>query len=147
MRAWWIGIGLAAACGGGKGGPDAPGGSTIDAGPVMRPPPTCDVPPEGLRVDTSTPTTVVGTGTPAGRAIRLLQATPALIVGSVIGQPDRANHCSNGGAIGSLQASPVTIINTTIDSNEATGVGGNPGNGGNGGAIYHDGTGLALTLC
>ena len=83
----------------------------------------------------------------AGGAIRLVQATPALIVGSTIGQPDQINKCSNGGAIGSLQASPVTIINTTIDSNQATGIGGNPGNGGNGGAIYHDGTGLDLSLC
>jgi hypothetical protein len=83
----------------------------------------------------------------AGGAIRLMQATPALIVGSVFGQPGHGNRCSNGGAIGSLQASPVTIINSTFDGNVATGTGGNPGNGGNGGTIYHDGTGLALSLC
>jgi hypothetical protein len=76
-----------------------------------------------------------------------VQATPALIVGSTIGLPDHGNKCSNGGGIGSLQASPVTIINTTIDSNTATGVGGNPGNGGNGAGIYHDGVGLDLSLC
>jgi len=83
----------------------------------------------------------------AGGAIRLEQATPALIVDSVFGAPGRGNSCSDGGAIGSLQASPVTIINTVIDSNRATGENGNPGNGGNGGGIYHDGVDLDLTLC
>jgi hypothetical protein len=283
MREWRLVFALAAAaCGGGKQGAGVD--AMPDAGPITKPPATCDVPPAGMLVDTSHPTTVVGTGTPqscteaalraavttggivtfdcgpdpaiitltqaltinniagadmqgdtvidggdlvtlsgggttriiylnacappyndprcdihphpaltvqrltfanghddspdgggaiyrqggaltvidcvflnnvcattgqdtAGGAIRLVQATPALIVGSTIGQPDQVNKCSNGGAIGSLQASPVTIINTTIDSNEATGVGGNPGNGGNGGAIYHDGTGLQLSLC
>ncbi|HTJ46023.1 MAG TPA: choice-of-anchor Q domain-containing protein [Kofleriaceae bacterium] len=83
----------------------------------------------------------------AGGAIRLMQATPALIVGSTFGEPGHGNHCSDGGAIGSLQASPVTIINSVFDGNGATGTGGNPGNGGNGGAIYHDGVGLSLSLC
>jgi hypothetical protein len=83
----------------------------------------------------------------AGGAIRLMQATPALIVGSTFGEPGHGNHCSDGGAIGSLQASPVTIINSVFDGNGATGTGGNPGNGGNGGTIYHDGVGLSLSLC
>ncbi|HEY4242918.1 MAG TPA: choice-of-anchor Q domain-containing protein [Kofleriaceae bacterium] len=79
----------------------------------------------------------------AGGAIRLVQATPALIVGSTFAD----NTCSDGGAIGSLQATPVTIINSVITHNQTTGTGGNPGDGGNGGGIYHDGTGLELTLC
>ena len=285
MREWRLVLALlaaASACGGGNRGSGAD--AAPDAGPITKPPATCDVPAAGMLVDTSHPTTVVGTGTPdsctedalraavatggvitfdcgtdpaiitltqaltinnvagadqlgdtvidgggnvtlsgggktriidldacappfnsphcdtfphpaltvqrltftdgfddspdgggaiyreggsltvidsvfennvcattgqdtAGGAIRLVQATPALIVGSTIGQPDFPNKCSNGGAIGSLQASPVTIINTTIDTNQATGVGGNPGNGGNGGAIYHDGTSLDLSLC
>jgi hypothetical protein len=83
----------------------------------------------------------------AGGAIRLEQPTPALIVDSVFGSAGKGNTCSNGGAIGALQAHPVQIINTIIDSNSATGVGGNPGNGGNGGGLYHDGTQLDLALC
>ena len=79
----------------------------------------------------------------AGGALRLVYATPALIVGSTFD----GNRCSNGGAIGSLQAAPVAIINTAITNNTATGTGGNPGNGGNGGGIYHDGVSLALSLC
>jgi hypothetical protein len=79
----------------------------------------------------------------AGGALRLIYATPALIVGSTFD----SNTCSDGGAIGSLQAAPVTIINSTITNNTATGTGGNPGNGGNGGGIYHDGVKLALNLC
>lgn len=83
----------------------------------------------------------------AGGAIRLEQATPALIVDSVFGAAGKGNACSNGGAIGSLQAHPVTIINSVIDSNSATGVGGNPGNGGNGGGFYQDGVSLDVTMC
>jgi hypothetical protein len=83
----------------------------------------------------------------AGGAIRLEQPTPALIVGSIFGRANHGNACANGGAIGSLQAHPVRIINSVIDYSTATGNGGNPGNGGNGGSIYHDGVGLDLDLC
>ena len=83
----------------------------------------------------------------AGGAIRLIQATPALIVGSTFGTETDGNKCSDGGAIGSLGASPVTIINSTVVGNTATGNGGNPGNGGNAGGIYHDGGNISLTMC
>jgi hypothetical protein len=79
----------------------------------------------------------------AGGALRLIYPTPALVVGSTF----TGNACSDGGAIGSLGASPVTIMNSTVDGNTATGNGGNPGNGGNAGGIYHDGSGIDLELC
>jgi hypothetical protein len=79
----------------------------------------------------------------AGGALRLIYPTPALIVGSSF----QRNACSDGGAIGSLGATPVTIINSVVDDNTATGNGGNPGNGGNAGGIYHDGGGIHLELC
>jgi hypothetical protein len=79
----------------------------------------------------------------AGGALRLIYPTPTLVVGSSF----QNNKCSDGGAIGSLGASPVTIINSVVDGNTATGNGGNPGNGGNAGGIYHDGGGIDLELC
>jgi hypothetical protein len=48
------------------------------------------------------------------------------------------NSASDGGAVGSLNGD-LTIINSTFSGNAATGSGGNPGNGGCGGAIYMDG--------
>ncbi|MFT3694290.1 MAG: choice-of-anchor Q domain-containing protein [Kofleriaceae bacterium] len=83
----------------------------------------------------------------AGGALRLIQATPALIVGSTFGTETDGNKCSDGGAIGALNASTVTIINSTFVGNQATGTGGNPGNGGNSGAIYYDGGNTTLTMC
>lgn len=83
----------------------------------------------------------------AGGAIRLIQATPALIVGSTFGTETDGNKCSDGGAIGALNASSVTIINSTFVGNQATGTGGNPGNGGNSGAIYYDGGNTTLAMC
>ncbi len=56
------------------------------------------------------------------------------------------NSASNGGALGVLHANLV-IIDSTFESNAATGSGGNPGNGGCGGAIYSDGTSQDETLC
>jgi hypothetical protein len=79
----------------------------------------------------------------AGGALRLIYPTPALVVGSTFD----GNKCSDGGAIGSLGASPVSIINSAVTNNTATGNGGNPGNGGNAGGIYHDGGKIALSLC
>ena len=79
----------------------------------------------------------------AGGALRLIYPTPTLVVGSTF----QNNACSDGGAIGGLNATPVTIINSVVDGNTATGNGGNPGNGGNAGGLYFDGTSLALTMC
>lgn len=56
------------------------------------------------------------------------------------------NACSNGGAIGNL-GNPFTLVNSTVDHNRATGSGGNPGSGGNGGGITVDGQGKTVTLC
>ena len=56
------------------------------------------------------------------------------------------NSASDGGAVGSLQGG-LTIVNTTFDGNAATGTGGNPGNGGCGGAIYMDGKSEPASLC
>jgi hypothetical protein len=64
----------------------------------------------------------------------------------VIGSTFAGNGASNGGAIGGLQ-SDLTVVNSTLVANQASGSGGNPGNGGTGGAIYQDGIGEATTIC
>jgi hypothetical protein len=64
----------------------------------------------------------------------------------VVGSTFRNNSASDGGAIGSLNGD-LTIINSTFDGNSATGTGGNPGNGGCGGALYMDGRDEATNLC
>ena len=79
----------------------------------------------------------------AGGALRLIYPTPTLVVGSTF----HNNTCSDGGAIGTLNASPVQVINSVVDGNSATGTGGNPGNGGNGGGFYHDGAMIDVELC
>ena len=79
----------------------------------------------------------------AGGALRLIYPTPTLVVGSTF----QNNNCSDGGAIGGLNATPVTILNSVVDGNTATGNGGNPGNGGNAGGLYFDGTSLVVTMC
>ncbi|MDQ3263798.1 MAG: right-handed parallel beta-helix repeat-containing protein [Myxococcota bacterium] len=56
------------------------------------------------------------------------------------------NSASNGGAIGSLNGD-LTVINSTFVGNAATGTGGNPGNGGCGGAIYQDGADEVSSAC
>jgi hypothetical protein len=56
------------------------------------------------------------------------------------------NSCSNGGAV-SVLGSSLGIWDTVLDSNTATGTGGNPGNGGNGGASAMDGKGKTLSIC
>lgn len=58
----------------------------------------------------------------------------------------RGNSGSNGGAIGILHAD-LTIVESEITGNAATGSGGNPGNGGNGGGVYIDGVGQTVSLC
>jgi hypothetical protein len=64
----------------------------------------------------------------------------------VAGSTFTGNAASDGGAIGSLNGN-LTIINSTFTGNAATGTGGNPGNGGAGGAIYMDGGHEATSLC
>ncbi|MFO0695282.1 MAG: right-handed parallel beta-helix repeat-containing protein [Polyangiales bacterium] len=56
------------------------------------------------------------------------------------------NASSNGGAVGSLNGD-LTVINSTFTANSATGSGGNPGNGGCGGALYMDGSKERTSLC
>lgn len=56
------------------------------------------------------------------------------------------NRASDGGAVGSLNGD-LTIVNSTFTENAATGVDGNPGNGGCGGAIYMDGGHESASLC
>jgi hypothetical protein len=64
----------------------------------------------------------------------------------VEGSTFTGNSGSNGGAIGT-QAENVTIVNSTFTGNSATGTGGNPGNGGDGGAMSYDGSKNAWTMC
>ncbi len=78
----------------------------------------------------------------AGGAIYGFGGGETVIVGSTFTN----NSASDGGAIGSLNGD-LTIINSTLDGNAADGTGGNPGNGGCGGAIYMDGRDEAANLC
>ena len=64
----------------------------------------------------------------------------------VVGSQFSNNSCSNGGAVGALGAA-MTLVNTVVSNNTATGTGGNPGNGGNGGGADMDGQGRTLSLC
>jgi len=71
-----------------------------------------------------------------GGAIRITgQRATARIYGSTF----RSNRCANGGAVSSLHA-PMRIKDSTFLKNRATGTGASSGKGGNGGAIYFDGT-------
>ncbi len=78
----------------------------------------------------------------AGGAIYGFGGGETVIAGSTFAN----NSASDGGAVGSLNGN-LTVINTTFDGNAATGTGGNPGNGGCGGALYMDGTHEATSLC
>jgi hypothetical protein len=78
----------------------------------------------------------------AGGAIYGFGGGPIVVTGSSFAE----NSASDGGAIGSLQTD-VTIVNSSFVENAATGTGGNPGNGGAGGAIYMDGTDQSTVLC
>jgi len=78
----------------------------------------------------------------AGGAIYAFGGGDTIIVGSTF----RGNSASDGGAVGSLNGD-LTIINSTFTGNAATGTGGNPGNGGCGGAIYQDGADERTSLC
>ena len=78
----------------------------------------------------------------AGGAIYSLGGGETVISGSTF----RNNRASNGGAIGNLH-NDLTLINTSIQNNAATGSGGNPGNGGNGGGVYIDGNDQDVVMC
>jgi len=55
------------------------------------------------------------------------------------------NRCANGGAVSSLQA-PLLVRDSRFSGNTATGSGASSGQGGNGGAIYFDGTKQNVTV-
>lgn len=78
----------------------------------------------------------------AGGAIYAFGGGETLIVGSRFVD----NAASNGGAVGSLNGDLI-VIDSTFTENTASGVGGNPGNGGCGGAIYQDGADEHTDLC
>lgn len=73
---------------------------------------------------------------------------------TIVGCSFAGNRGANGGAIGVL-GGPLTIVNSTLEGNEATGFGANyidqngmqAGHGGNGGAVVMDGKGKALAIC
>ncbi len=77
----------------------------------------------------------------AARSTARARAT-LIIVGSTFSD----NTGSNGGAVGT-QDENVTVVNSTFANNSATGTGGNPGHGGDGGALSYDGAHISLTLC
>jgi hypothetical protein len=78
----------------------------------------------------------------AGGAIYAFGGGDTLISGSTF----TGNSASNGGAVGSLNGD-LTLINSVLTGNSATGNSGNPGNGGCGGAIYMDGADEVASLC
>ena len=78
----------------------------------------------------------------AGGAIYGFGGGETVIAGSTFTD----NQASDGGAVGSLNGD-LTIVNSRFDGNAATGTGGNPGDGGAGGAIYMDGGDEATSLC
>ena len=57
------------------------------------------------------------------------------------------NRGSNGGALYSLGSRTVTVVESDFLSNVATGMGANPGNGGNAGALGVDGAERTVRLC
>ncbi len=66
---------------------------------------------------------------------------------SVIDSVFDSNNGSNGGALYSLGSKSVNLYDSTFSGNTATGTGGNPGSGGNGGAIGIDGDARNLNFC
>ncbi len=78
----------------------------------------------------------------AGGAIYSVGVGTTTIVGSTF----NGNQSSDGGALGNLGAS-IDLVNDTITGNQATGSGGNPGDGGNGGGIYMDGAHISIKMC
>jgi hypothetical protein len=84
-----------------------------------------------------------------GAAIRVFsqyQGLPVYVVNSTFGgAPGYGNTGANGGAISSIGVS-WSIYNSLFSYNKAIGTGGNPGQGGSGGAIYNDGNTMTLAL-
>jgi parallel beta-helix repeat protein len=78
----------------------------------------------------------------AGGAIYGFGGGDTIVAGSTF----TGNAASDGGAIGSLHGS-LTVIDSSFTGNAATGTGGNPGDGGAGGAIYMDGGAEMTSLC
>ena len=78
----------------------------------------------------------------AGGAIYGFGGGDIIISGSTF----TGNQASDGGAVGSLNGD-LTLINSSFVGNAATGTGGNPGNGGCGGAIYMDGADERTSVC
>ncbi|MEZ5166111.1 MAG: hypothetical protein R2695_06340 [Acidimicrobiales bacterium] len=89
----------------------------------------------------------------AGGAVQVFDQyhdLPVYITNSTFGAPGHGNACSNGGALGSIGVS-MTLTNSLLTDNRATGWGANPAEpgtpgGGNGGAIANDGNLFTLTL-
>ena len=77
-----------------------------------------------------------------GGAVRLVgqRVTSRLIDSDFV-----RNRCANGGAVSSLQA-PMLVSHSTLTDNVATGSGASSGKGGNGGAVYFDGTKQTVTV-
>jgi len=78
----------------------------------------------------------------AGGAIYAFGGGETIISGSTF----TGNSASNGGAVGSLNGD-LTLINCALTDNTAAGSGGNPGDGGCGGAIYMDGGDELASMC
>jgi hypothetical protein len=86
----------------------------------------------------------------AGGAIYGIGVGETIVVGCTF----ENNRAANGGAIGALHTA-LTIVNSTLVDNQATGSGANyindmgqqAGQGGNGGAIVMDGENRTLTIC
>ncbi len=78
----------------------------------------------------------------AGGAIYAFGGGETVISGSSF----TGNSASDGGAVGSLNGD-LLVVDSIFTGNQATGTGGNPGNGGCGGALYQDGGKEATALC
>jgi hypothetical protein len=73
-------------------------------------------------------------------------ARPVWIVNSTFGgKAGLGNSCANGGALSSIGVS-WNILNSVLSENTAVGRGANAGDGGNGGAIYNDGSEIVLNV-
>jgi hypothetical protein len=64
----------------------------------------------------------------------------------IVGSTFSGNSGSNGGAVGNL-GNGLTVANSTFTGNSATGTMGNPGDGGDGGAIVFDGAMTTMAIC
>jgi len=78
----------------------------------------------------------------AGGAIVGLGSSTLVVQDSVF----EGNSGSNGGAIGT-QDENATVVNSTFSNNSATGTLGNPGYGGDGGAMSYDGAHIFWKMC